>query len=410
MRTIEIVDTTLRDGLQAPGIDFSGQHKTDTAMRLARLGVDEIEAGTPAMGKSVCKDIRAIAGLGLDARISAWCRARDDDLDMAENCGVDDVHISFPVSDILLSAFGKDVSWVFDTLVRIMARACKRFARVSVGAQDATRADADRLAAFARAARTCGAWRLRLADTVGIIRPSHTQALIRMLKTEVPEVSLEFHAHNDLGMATANAVTAAEAGADAVSVTVNGLGERAGNAALEEVAAALHMAENMACKIQTADLADLCAHVAELSARPAAAQKPVTGSAVFTHESGIHCAGLLKNPLSYQPFCPQEVGRNDWQMVIGSHSGVSAVRAALAKHAIELEPGLASEFAARVREMAKKNNAPMVDKDLCRFYLQFLQSCKNKGQTWSKEHGDEKAVHHKTGHHVCGHGIQVRGF
>lgn len=338
MRTIEIVDTTLRDGLQAPGIDFSRKHKTDTAMRIARLGVDEIEAGTPAMGDAACQDIREIIGLGLDARISLWCRAREDDLEMAAACGAEHVHISFPVSDILLAAFGKDAAWVFDTLARIVPFACKRFSGVSVGAQDATRADAKRLAVFARAAAACGAWRLRLADTVGISRPTGTDRLIRMVKNHVSEMALEFHAHNDLGMATANAVTAAEAGADAVSVTVNGLGERAGNAPLEEVAAALHTADNIGCRIRTAGLAGLCAHVAELSARPVPAAKPVTGSAVFTHESGIHCAGLLKNPLSYQPFCPQEVGRGDWRMVIGSHSGGSAVRSALAKHGIELDP------------------------------------------------------------------------
>jgi homocitrate synthase NifV len=408
MRTIEIVDTTLRDGLQAPGIDFSRKQKTDTAKRIAQLGVHEIEAGIPAMGESACRDIRAIIGLGLDTRISVWCRAREDDLEAAAGCGAEDVHISFPVSDILLAAFEKDENWLFQTLDKILPHACRRFSRVSVGAQDATRTDEKRLAAFARSAANAGALRLRLADTVGIGRPLEVQRLIHMLRDVTPGISLEFHAHNDLGMATANAVTAAEAGADAVSVTVNGLGERAGNAPLEEVAAALHMAENMTCKIQTADLANLCAHVADYSARPVPAQKPVTGSAVFTHESGIHCAGLLKNPLSYQPFSPQEVGRGDWQMVIGSHSGVSGVRAALAKHGIEMDSGLAAEFAARVRDLAKKNSAPLVDRDLCRFYLQFLQSCKKDGQDRIGEHGDEKAVHHKTGHHVCGHEVPVR--
>ncbi|MDY6833149.1 MAG: hypothetical protein SWC96_15130 [Thermodesulfobacteriota bacterium] len=400
MRIIEIVDTTLRDGLQAPGIDFSRRQKTDTAMRIARIGVDEIEAGTPAMGDDACQDIREIIGLGLDTRISLWCRAREDDLEMAAACCAEHVHISFPVSDILLSAFEKDAAWVFDTLARIVPFACKRFSGVSVGAQDATRTDVKRLTAFAGAAAACGARRLRLADTVGISRPTGTDRLVRMLKNHVPEISLEFHAHNDLGMATANAVTAAEAGADAVSVTVNGLGERAGNAPLEEVAAALHTADNIGSRIRAADLAGLCSHVAELSARPVPAAKPVTGSAVFTHESGIHCAGLFKNPLSYQPFYPREVGREDWRMVIGSHSGGCAVRAALAKHGIKMEPGLEAEFAVRVRDLAKKNNTLLVDRDLCRFYLDFLRSRKKHGQDRSEEHGHEKTPHHKTGHPV----------
>jgi homocitrate synthase NifV len=407
MKLIKIVDTTLRDGLQAPGIDFSRRQKTDTARRIAQLGVDEIEAGTPAMGDSACGDIRAIAGLDLDARISVWCRAREDDLEMAANCGADHVHISFPVSDILLSAFGKDSAWVFDTLARIVPPACKRFAGVTVGAQDATRTDARQLSAFARAAAACGALRLRVADTVGISRPTATHRLIRRLKKHAPEMSLEFHAHNDLGMATANAVTAAEAGADAVSVTVNGLGERAGNAPLEEVAAALQTADSIGSRINTTGLASLCAHVAELSARPLPAAKPVTGSCVFTHESGIHCAGLLKNPLSYQPFSPQEVGRRDWHMVIGSHSGAAAVRAALEKNGIEMDSGMAAEFAARVRDLAPKNSTPLVDRDLCRLYLDFLKDGKTNGQKRSGELQDETTLHHKTGHNVCGHEVAV---
>ncbi len=381
MKRIEIVDTTLRDGLQAPGIDFSRAEKIEIAGRLDRIGVAELELGTPAMGQAVCDDIRTIAGRNLNARTSAWCRARHDDLALAGQCGVDGVHISFPVSDILLAAFSKDLAWVYRTLSEILPEAVRQFQWVSVGAQDASRTEMKRLIEFARAAAGFRIDRLRLADTVGIWRPSRIDRAIRIIKRHVPKISLEFHAHNDLGMATANAVAAAEAGADAVSVTVNGIGERAGNAALEEVVMAMSGSPGMEgggmeCGVKTEDLIAVCDRVAAMSGRPIPVSKPITGSAVFSHESGIHCAALLKSPLAYQPFLPQAVGRSDTRFIIGSHSGTAALRSALGRHEIELDEDLAPAFLERIRARAKTQKQAISDFQVCRLYIDL--ACKNR--------------------------------
>ncbi|MDY6822668.1 MAG: hypothetical protein SWH68_02560 [Thermodesulfobacteriota bacterium] len=308
MRNIQIVDTTLRDGLQAPGVAITRRAKIEIANRLDRIGVQEMEIGTPAMGKTACDDIRAIERLGLAARLSVWCRARRDDLAAAAECGVEGVHISFPISDILLAVFRKDRIWLKRTMNELLPDACRRFSRVTVGAQDATRTPLDKLMDFAAHAGGFGIDRLRIADTVGICRPLQVDQTIDALRCYVPHLPLEFHAHNDLGMATANAVTAAEAGADAVSVTINGIGERSGNAPLEEIVMALAGVDTMTCTVMPYTLTSLCQRVAKMTGRSIPAAKPITGVAAFMHESAIHLAGLRRSPLAYQPFLPQTVG------------------------------------------------------------------------------------------------------
>ncbi|MGD9007937.1 MAG: hypothetical protein PVG41_08455, partial [Desulfobacteraceae bacterium] len=224
-----IIDTTLRDGEQAPGVCFSRESKLAIAENLDQAGIDELEVGVPAMGTLVQKDIRRIAALNLRCRLSVWCRAHPDDLAAALNCNVGGIHISLPVSPLQLSAVGKDTRWVLVQLENLVPQARLYFDHVSVGALDATRADRPFLKQFAEAAFSCGAERLRLADTVGIGTPGAIAELVSALVGGVPDMAFEFHGHNDLGLATANALAALENGAEAVSVTVNGLGERAGN-------------------------------------------------------------------------------------------------------------------------------------------------------------------------------------
>ncbi|WP_319521740.1 hypothetical protein [uncultured Desulfosarcina sp.] len=325
-KQVWIIDTTLRDGEQAPGVVFNTEEKLALVRLLDEAGVDELEVGTPAMGPTACDEISAMVALNPAAFLTSWCRALEKDIDLAAECGTAGVHISFPVSSVLLQAMGKSQGWVKEQLCKLIPLALERFSLVSVGAQDAFRADPGFLNTFACTASACGAHRVRIADTVGLTRPFQVAQLVQRLIPLLGKTSLEFHGHNDLGMATANAISAIEAGAQAVSVTVNGLGERAGNAALEQVAVAAKTLEHRSSSVDTRRLAKICQWVARMTDRTIAPDRPIVGEAVFTHESGIHCAALLKDPSTYQPFSPETVGHKCARLVVGRHSGISVIR------------------------------------------------------------------------------------
>jgi homocitrate synthase NifV len=331
-----IIDATLRDGEQAPGVSFGRPAKLAIARALDRAGVDELEVGTPVMGGAVQEDIRRIAALGLRCRLSVWCRAHIKDLGAALRCHVGGVHFSLPVSNIHMAALGKDRSWVLMQIEKLVHKARAVFDHVTVGAQDASRADESFLIEFAGRAYAAGASRLRIADTVGIGRPSSIGGLVRCLRLAVPDLDLEFHGHNDLGMATANALSALESGARSVSVTVNGLGERAGNAALEQIVMALEMHPSLGCAVDAPALLSLSRLVARAAGRAIAPDQPVVGDRVFTHESGIHCHAMFSDVRAYEPFSPQQSGHCDRRFVLGSHSGGTAIRNLLRQAGIRI--------------------------------------------------------------------------
>jgi homocitrate synthase NifV len=362
---VHLIDSTLRDGEQAPGAVFSRDERLEIAAALAQAGVPELEAGTPAIDEAEREDLRAIVALRLPCRITAWCRASAADLQHARACTVDSVHISFPVSPVLLRAMGKDEDWLWNSLPATIGQARALFRHVSVGAQDASRSKLELVKRFVLLARTAGACRVRIADTVGIWSPRHAWDTFRRLRAAAGlSLALEFHGHNDLGMAAANTVSAIEGGADCASVTVNGLGERAGNAALEEVVMALRHAAGIECGVDTTRLHALSEMVARASKRVLPPSKPISGSDVFRHESGIHCSALLRDRAAYQPFSEAEVGRATEPFAVGKHSGAAGVRAVLAGCGARVPAAVPAEMMEAIRECARAHKGNISDRDL----------------------------------------------
>lgn len=319
------IDTTLRDGEQAPGVVFGLNEKIRIAEMLDDIRISEIEIGTPAMGDKEIQDIRTICKIGFNFKTLAWCRATKSDIISAARSGTNGIHLSFPVSGILMEVMDKNPMWAMKQLREMIEIASGEFSYVTIGAQDASRAEISFLKEFIAAASSFGASRVRLADTVGLLNPVTAFDLITSVRSAEKDISLEFHAHNDLGMATANTVAAFMAGANCLSTTVNGLGERAGNAAIEEVVMALEKSASVKCGLRTEKFQLISDYVSAVSSRTLGDSKPITGRLVFTHESGVHTNSLKKNRNSYQLIDAAAIGRAEEEFMIGKHSGKATV-------------------------------------------------------------------------------------
>jgi homocitrate synthase NifV len=372
MRTVYIDDTTLRDGEQTAGVVFATVEKKHIARMLSESGVHQIEVGIPAMGGDEEESIKAIVKMGLQASLLAWNRPVISDIDASLRTGVDAIAVSISTSDVhIQTKLKKSREWVLESVKKAVDYAKKHNLYVSVNAEDASRADWEFLVQFAKSAQEVGADRLRYCDTLGMLDPFRTYKEISAL-IETTGLDIEMHTHNDFGMATANAMAGVRAGAKYVNTTVNGLGERAGNAALEEIVMALKYLENNDVGVNTMRLRELAEYVAQASGRTVPIWKAIVGVNVFAHESGIHADGVLKNPHNYEAFSPEEVGLTR-QLIVGKHSGSATILHKFREFGIDLSQEQSAGILAIARSRAVELKRALFDKELMYIYYDYME-------------------------------------
>ncbi len=343
-----INDTTLRDGEQTAGVAFTVNEKVKIASLLDNIGIQEIEAGIPVMGNIEKKAIRKILDKNLKARIIGWNRAVLKDIDESISCGLTSISVSLPVSDIHIRyKLKKTKKWIIEQIKKAIGYAKKHKLYLIVSAEDASRADSDFLFEYVKVIKKEGADRFRFCDTVGILEPFRLFNMIKHIRRLV-KIDIEIHTHNDFGLATANALAGISAGACCVNTTVTGLGERAGNAALEEIVMALKYIYGIGLKINIKRLPEISRFVSKASGREIPPGKPIIGKNCFLHESGIHQDGMIKNPLTYEPFRPFTIGTES-NLVIGKHSGKAAIKYLLKESGVNVNDDIASEMLKVIR-------------------------------------------------------------
>ena len=371
-KKIYIVDTTLRDGEQTAGVVFANQEKITIAGMLSDVGVDQLEVGIPAMGGDEKEAIKEIVKRNKRSSIMAWNRAVIADIEHSIDCGVDAVAISISVSDIhIKNKLKTSRQWVLESMVTAVEYAKKNGLYVSVNGEDASRADLDFLVEFINIAKAAGADRFRYCDTVGIMQPFKIKEDIEYLFSKTG-FDIEMHTHNDFGMATANAIGGIMGGATHVGVTVNGLGERAGNAALEEVLMSLMYVYNYTGDIDTKMFREVSEYVSRASGRILPVWKAIVGDNMFAHESGIHADGAIKNPKNYEAYDPEIVGAQR-QIVIGKHSGRAGIINKFKEYGIELDSESSQVILEMVRESSVRLKRILFDKELVEIYKEYTR-------------------------------------
>lgn len=359
---VQICDTTLRDGHQTPGVVFTVEEKVKIAKLLDEIGVHQIEAGVPVSSHREEEAVRRIVKEVKEASVMGWSRAVPRDVDAVVRCGVDAITISMATSDLHLKHKLKlSRHEALERVKQSVLKAKSSSLYVSVTAEDGTRTSYEALLQFAQTAKEAGADRLRLADTVGAVHPTAVSALVRRL-LEDGGLPIEIHAHNDMGLAVANSFAAVEGGASWISTTVNGLGERAGNAALEPVVVGLKFLYRKDLGLNLKLLPELSSFVEKASGIPVGHFAPIVGANMFNHSSGIHVHGLMSHPRTYQLVVPEDVGR-EMIITIDKYSGKAAVQAKLERLGIKFPEELVDELRERLVEKSYQLKRGLTDRE-----------------------------------------------
>lgn len=363
-----IADTTLRDGEQTPGVRFTADQKQEIATALAMMGIPALDVGFPAVSREERESIRRIVRLNLPSRIMTLCRPLKTDIDWAMEAEVKTLILFIGVSDVHIQAkFGGSRQKVLDIVESGVSYAVNNGFTVTFAGEDATRADMGLLLQVIGAAVREGARSVSIPDTVGVATPDSMALLTRVIRRAFPEVGVSMHCHDDFGLACANTISGALAGASTLSVTVNGIGERAGNASLEEVVMTLKELYGYDLGIDTTQLRPISEMVARYSGVPVAPNKPVVGDHAFTHESGIHIHGLLHDARTYEPYPAERIG-NVRRYVLGKHSGRASVATLAASVGISLTDAQIDSAVEFIKQSA--NTRGWSTDELRRFFAQ----------------------------------------
>ena len=346
-------DETLRDGEQMPGVRFSAEEKLEIASALSELGMSVINAGIPVVSAEEARSVRRVAEAGLKAKILAAGRTRTEDVDAIVKSGVTHAAIFIAASQVHLQY---KLKMTEDEVVAASVASVKQAKdaglHVAFVSEDTVRAPLDFVERLYRAVTDAGADRLVVSDTVGIMTPLTFRWFLREFKRRVQPKDWAVHCHNDFGLAVANTLTALEEGANSPHTCVNGLGERAGNASMEEVAVALESLYGVETHLRTERMFEVCRLVEELSGVPLAANKALVGYNSFSHEAGIHTHGILQHTLTYEPLQPEVVGRQR-HFILGKHTGKAALLKKLEEHGVTLTDSQVSELVRRVKQAAE---------------------------------------------------------
>jgi 2-isopropylmalate synthase len=359
---VRIFDTTLRDGEQTPGVSLTPEEKMEIAMQLDKLGVDVVEAGFPSASKGEQRAVKEIANAGLRTSVCALARALKSDIDAALQCDVKYIHTFISTSEVQMKyALNMTPEQVVEATIDAVQYIKDHGALCEFSPMDATRTDIEFLKRVCKAAEEAGADYINIPDTVGIMTPKSMEGLIRELKSTV-KTPLSVHCHNDFGLAVANSLAGVEAGAAQVHVTVNGLGERAGNAALEEVVMSLHLLCGRKTGVNTQLIYETSKMISRLTGVVIQPNKAIVGENAFAHESGIHTKGVVVKPITFEPFDPGLVGRKR-KLIAGKHAGKHGIKATLEETGFQPTEEQLKEIVERVKDLGDKGKT-VTDADL----------------------------------------------